>query len=114
MCIRDSRRVKYKNKWLPIPTALEMMSSLEPSQKQKLWSLIMTELKQIGEFSEHELNAIITDALEEDKLRGYQKPYSATALSYEDSESSIENLTQAVTNHHLSRCCPTTRRLRRF
>jgi oligoendopeptidase F len=56
----------------------------------------MQELEQIAEVAEHEFNAIITDVRTEDELRGYEKPYSATALAYEDSEASIESLVEAV------------------
>ena len=56
----------------------------------------MKEMEQISEVAEHEFNAIITDVRTEDARRGYQKPYSATAIGYEDSEKSIENLVSAV------------------
>ncbi|MCD5381795.1 MAG: M3 family metallopeptidase [Candidatus Pacebacteria bacterium] len=94
--IVSARTVAWKNKQLAIPEAMETIDLLGTKEKQKLWSLIMDEMQQIGEVAEHEFNAIITDVRTEDELRGYKKPYSATALGYEDSEKSIENLVDAV------------------
>ena len=94
--IVSNREVIYKGRKLPIPEALETIDTLPRAEKNKLWSLIITEMKQIAEVAEHEFNAIITDVRTEEELRGYQKPYSSTALGYEDDEQSIENLVSVV------------------
>jgi len=94
--IVSNRTLTWQGKALAIPAALETIETLSSKQKPKLWSLIMKEMEQIAEVAEHEFNAIITDVRTEDELRGYEKPYSATALSYEDSEASIESLVEAV------------------
>ncbi len=94
--IISNRAIIWRGRSLPIPEAMETIDLLDKKGKQTLWALLMKEMEQIAEVAEHEFNAIITDARGEDVLRGYKKPYSATALSYEDSETSIENLVAAV------------------
>ena len=97
--IISNRTVKFKGKTLHLPEALETLDSYKnANDKKKLWTLIKAEMKQIGEVAEHEFNAIITDARSEEELRGFEKPYSSTALSYEDDEKSIENLVSVVSN----------------
>ena len=94
--IISSRTVQFKHNAIAIPEALERISTLSAADKKELWAAIITQMKQIGEVAEHEFNAIITDVRTEDKKRGYQKPYSATAIGYEDTEASIENLVASV------------------
>lgn len=94
--ILSNRKITFKGKELHLPEAMETIDLLSILDRKKLWSLITNELKQISEVAEHELNAIISDARGEDELRGYEKPYSATALSYEHDEKSIESLVAAV------------------
>lgn len=96
--IISNRCILWQKKELPIPEALETLDTLPSRQKPKLWSLIIKEMEQIAEVAEHEFNAIITDVRTEDELRGYKKPYSSTAIGYEDDEKSIENLVEAVSN----------------
>lgn len=96
--IISNRQVKFKGKALNLPEALETIDLLSVKDRIRLWDLIMAEVKQIGEVAEHEMNAIIGDARNEDELRGYQKPYSATALAYEHDEKSIESLVEAVSS----------------
>lgn len=92
----SNRTVTWKGKTLPIPEALETIDALPSKDKPKLWDMILDVMKDVGEVAEHEFNAIITDVRTEDELRGYKKPYSATALGYEDDEASIENLVSVV------------------
>lgn len=93
-----NRKVKFKGKELPVAEALETIDILNAKDKKSLWSLLMAEMEQIGEVAEHEFNAIITDARTEENLRGYKKPYSSTALGYEDNIESIENLVAVVSD----------------
>lgn len=94
--IVSNRTIRYNGRDVPIPEALEMLDVLNTQAKKKIWNAIMTEMEQIGEVAEHEFNAIITDDRTEDELRGYTKPYSATALAHENTEQGIENLVDAV------------------
>jgi oligoendopeptidase F len=94
--IVSARTISWRGETIALPEAFERIDTLASKDKPKLWQHIITELEQISEVAEHEFNAIITDVRTEDVVRGYPKPYSATALSYEDSEATIENLVAAV------------------
>ncbi len=92
------KTVSWKGGELPFNEALETLDLLGAKDKEKLWALLVDIMEEVGEIAEHEFNAIITDVRTEDDLRGYQKPYSATALGYEDSEQSIENLVSVISD----------------
>lgn len=94
--IISNRKIVWKKEEIAIPHALEKLDNLKSQDKPKLWSLLMREMQSISEVAEHEFNAIITDVRTEDELRGFTKPYSSTALNYEDTEASIENLVATV------------------
>ncbi|MEZ4200136.1 MAG: M3 family metallopeptidase [Candidatus Paceibacterota bacterium] len=96
--VLSNRSIVWDNKKIPLPEASEMVTVVPKSQRNKLWRLLTNEFEKVAEIAEHEFNAIITDVRTEDELRGYKKPYSATALGYEDSEASIENLVSAVSS----------------
>ncbi len=96
--IISNRMITYKGTSMALPQALVTIDTLKSAEKPKLWKLIMAEMQQIAEVAEHEFNAIITDVRTEDERRGYKKPYSATALGYEDTEKSIENLVATVSD----------------
>lgn len=90
--VLSNRSITFKKEEIPIPTALESLNSRPLKERIAVWELLVAEMKTIGEFAEHEFNAIITDVRTEDELRGYKKPYSATAIAYQDTEASIERL----------------------
>lgn len=94
--IISNRTITFKKQTFSIPEAYENLDSYNLNDRKKLWALIREQLEQIGEFAEHEFNAIVSDGHNEAELRGYKKPYSPTALAYEDTEKSIENLVEAV------------------
>jgi len=94
--VLSNRTVSFKGAQLPVQTALSSLNTYPTKQRQQLWDILMSEMKEIGEFAEHEFNAIITDVRTEDELRGYTKPYSATAICYQDTEKSIESLVDVM------------------
>jgi oligoendopeptidase F len=94
--IISNRTIRWKGKQLHLPAAIEEVNTVSFNEKQKLWNLITAELTQISEVAEHEFNAIVTDAHTEGERRGYQKPYSATVIGYEDTEASLESLVSVV------------------
>lgn len=100
--IISSRAITYKGKTMRLPEALETVNDIRSTEKPILWNKILDEMEQIGEVAEHEFNAIISDVRTEDELRGYKKPYSATAQNYEDTEKSIESLVEAVSTKGFS------------
>lgn len=94
--IISERKIMWEGKQVNLPHAFEMMEETSFSKKPELWSAISKELIQISEVAEHEFNAIINDVRSEEKLRKYEKPYSSTALGYQDKEKSIEQLVEVV------------------
>jgi len=95
--IISQRHITWQGKKIALPEAIELVNLQTFSNKPKLWHLIINQMKQIGEVAEHEFNAIISDVRSEDELRGYEKPYSATVLAYQDEEVALERLLKAVT-----------------
>ncbi len=94
--IISNRSIVYKKESIPINEALERLNSLPSKEKPTFWRLVLSELEQISEVAEHELNAVITTKKTEDELRHFSLPYSETVLSYEDDQKSIEALVAAV------------------
>jgi len=92
----STNSVTWKGKKLALPEALETIDTLPSAEKPKLWKIIIEKIDSFGIPAEQEFNAIISDARSEDELRGYKKPYSATALAYQHDEASIEALVSTV------------------
>jgi oligoendopeptidase F len=88
--------VIWKGKSLPLPEAFVAIETLKSSDKPKLWKAIVNKIDTFGVVTEHEFNAIISDVRTEDDLRKYAKPYSATALTYQHDEKSIESFVESV------------------
>ncbi|HEY0964630.1 MAG TPA: M3 family metallopeptidase [Candidatus Paceibacterota bacterium] len=96
--IVSNRKITYKGKQYALPEALELIDLQNWADKNKLWNVILAELKQISEVVEHELTAIVTYDKVLDELRKYEKPYSGTVLSYENNEKSVEALVAAISS----------------
>ena len=95
--IISNREIIFDGKKIALPEAIEMISTVQPSKKQKLWDITLDELEQISEVAENEFNAIITNKKISDELRHYARPYSQTVFSYENNEQSVEALVEAIT-----------------
>ncbi len=94
----STSEVVWQSKPLPLPEAFETIETLPSGKKPKLWDIIISKVDSFGISSEFEFNAIITDVRNEDALRKYSKPYSATALAYEHNEKSIEELVEVMSS----------------
>ena len=94
--IVSTRTIIWKKKEIALPEAFEMIDVVTPREKQKLWNLILDALEAIAPVAENEFNAIATRKKVSDELRGYEKPYSATVQGYENEESSVLALVDAV------------------
>ncbi|MBL7045545.1 MAG: M3 family oligoendopeptidase [Parcubacteria group bacterium] len=95
----SKQTVRFKGKDLPIAEAINMVSMLPVKERRKLMKSTLEALKLVSDFSESEINAVFTNKKINDELRGFKKPYSATALSYENDEKSVEMLVKTVTNN---------------
>lgn len=88
--------VPFKGKEIPLSEAIYKVHDLPTVQRRKLWKDSMEALSDITRFATHEINAVVTTKKIEDELRGFEKPYSATVLEYENDIESIENLVETV------------------
>jgi oligoendopeptidase F len=94
------QQIKWKGKLIPLSEASAKIHSL-PALKDRhaLAALVYGRFKEIADFAEAELNAVITNKKIEDELRGHSKPYSATIMEYENEEETVEKLVATVTKH---------------
>lgn len=96
--ILGSTSIKYKGKDVPLNGALMQFMDLPPKERHIMWNACADALKKLGPIAENELNAVITDKKINDELRGFKKPYSATVLSHDLTETSLEALVDAISN----------------
>ncbi|MEK9185718.1 MAG: M3 family oligoendopeptidase [Patescibacteria group bacterium] len=95
----NKQMVSFKGKNMPVSKATGLMSSLNTKERRILHDNIMVIYESIADFAESEINAIVTDKKINDKLRGYNRPYEATVLEYENDLKTIENLLAAINNN---------------
>ena len=62
-------------------------------------SLLHSVHEGLSEFAESELNAIVARKKITDELRGYEAPFDATIIGYENDRASVLALVEAVTKH---------------
>lgn len=79
-----------------LQNALSMLPRLTHTQRRNVWKNITDGLQDLGEVAENELNAVVLNKKINDELRGYEKPYTATVLGYENDVASIEALVDTV------------------
>ena len=97
--IVSNQTVLWKGKKLPINEAMSTIAVLPLQERRKLGRDLYKKLREISEFAENELNALVINKKIEDELRGYKKPYSATVLGYQNELVTVENLVATVTRH---------------
>lgn len=95
----NNQEIKWKGKNISINEASGLISNLGAKDRRILANLIYKKLISISDFSESELNAIITRKKMLDELRGYGKPYTETIEIYENEENVIEGLVASVTSN---------------
>jgi len=95
----NSQTVAFKGKQIPLAQAHMKISDLNKADRHALHKSMMETQKKISAFAEAEINAVITDKKINDELRGFQEPYSATILGYENDEKAIINFVDTVTAH---------------
>lgn len=93
----NKQTVDHEGKSLPVGEAINLISQLPREPRRALHAKTMTMLKNLGDFAESEINAVVTDKKISDELRGYKHPYSATVRGYENDEASVMNLVKVVT-----------------
>jgi len=89
--------VEFQGKILPLPEAMGKIADLPLSPRRELHNLVVKKLETFSDIAESEINAIITDKKINDNLRGFEKPYDATILSYQNQRESVMALVESVT-----------------
>lgn len=91
--------IELRREKMPLPKAVMGLPNMKAADRQKVWNSIIVTLKSISHFGEAELNAIYTFKKISDERRGYEKPYSATVIGYEQEEKNVEALVELVTKY---------------
>lgn len=95
--VLTKQMVKWKGQELTIDAARSLLRRSSQKDRTKLHALTQEKLESVSDFAESELNAVVTDKKIEDELRGYEKPYSATVMRYQNDERVVETLVDTVT-----------------
>lgn len=91
--------VRFENKDLPIAEAFAKIPTLKTEERRALHGETIKVLEKISDFSESEINAVVTDKKINDKLRGFKMPYEATVKGYENDLKTVKDLVDAVTKN---------------
>lgn len=94
--ILSKKSIKWKGKNMPIHGALMQFEQLPHKERHQMWKAIKVVLEDISEVAENELTALVLDRKTDDELRGYNKPYSATARAYDSNEKTLETLVSVI------------------
>ena len=95
----SKQTVKFEGKNIPIAEASNKIPTLDTKKRRALHKEIMIILEKISDFSESEINAIVTDKKINDKLRGFKTPYEATVKGYENDLKTVDDLAEVVTKN---------------
>jgi len=91
--------INHKGKKVPIAKAMAGLADMPKKDRREVHGKINVVLKSISHVAEGELNAIYNFKKIMDKRRGYNKPYSATVLGYENDEKAIEAFVSLVSKN---------------
>ena len=95
----NKKTVDFEGKKISFAEAGGKIAYLPTQKRRELFKNMMLKTKEAVEFSESEINAIFTDKKIDDDLRGFEKPYSAAVLEYENDEKTVLNLVKNVENN---------------
>lgn len=97
--VLSQKTVEWQEEELPLPQALNKLSDLPTKERRELHNICMEKLKELKEFSESEINAVVTNKKIVDEMRGYETPYEATVLGYENTPEEVDTLVETVTDN---------------
>ena len=95
--IEAKKMVPFSDGELPLPEALEKVPTLPKEKRHELWKNILVVLKDMGEMSAHEMNAVVTNHKINGELRGYKTPEEPTIRGNENRQEVIDDLVAVVT-----------------
>lgn len=95
--------VDFEGKKIPISEAGARIPNLPTETRRSLHRNVISVYKNVSDFAESEINAIVTDKKINDKLRGFKTPYEATVKGYENDPKTVEELVETITkNFHIA------------
>lgn len=94
--ICTNRMITFKKKTMGVMEALDSIDQYTFNERIKLWDMIMTEMKDIGDIAEHELTAVINHDKVSNELRGYKHSYTSSIQGFENDEKAVMALVEAV------------------
>lgn len=97
--VLNQKTVAWDGEELPLPKAMNKIQNLSTEERRKLHDLCMQKVMEVREFCESEINAIVTNKKIVDEMRGYETPYEATVLGYENTPEEIDTLVETVTEN---------------
>jgi len=96
--ILNMQSVSWKGKKIPIAEATSSVKNLSSAKERSLLSAKISQvLKDVANFSEAEMNAVVTNKKINDDLRGYKTPYENTVRGYRNDPEVVEKLVKVVT-----------------
>jgi len=90
--------VVFENKTMPLSEASNLLRTLPTQKRRSLYSIILSALETVSDFSESEINAICIDKKINDDLRGFKTPSESVILSFQNDPKVVSNLIETVTN----------------
>lgn len=94
--VLSKRSVPFRKRRIPLPEAQNSMSDLPRKDRLLLQKELNAVYKNIAEFAEDEMNAVVTAKKVQDELRGFKTPLDATILEYENDTASVMAMVDAV------------------
>jgi oligoendopeptidase F len=95
--------VVFEGKEIPVSEAGVLIPTLDTSRRRALHRDLMRVFQGVSDFSESELNAVVTNKKISDKLRGFRTPYESTVKTYENDLKTVKDLVSEVTkNFHIA------------
>lgn len=98
--IINKQTITFKGKELPLQEAIDKIPTLDPKNRRRLHERVITALKNVSDYTECEINAIVINKKINDELRGFKKPYDSRFLSDEVTENEVMAMVQAVTENY--------------
>lgn len=95
----NKKTVNFEKKEISIAEALGKLSEVNTNKRRKLYSDIKDELKKVADYSEGEINAIVTNKKISDELRGYKKSYDTSFKRDETRAKDILPFAELVTKN---------------
>jgi oligoendopeptidase F len=93
------KTIKHKGQDLPLPQAINKLPDLSLADRRSIKKEIDQVLRENVSFATAELNAVYNYKKVIDKRRGYERPYSASVRSYENTDKEVDSLVKLVAEY---------------